>query len=116
MYSAEVGFTKVIQILTDAKKPIVAQNPQYDIAFLYEQFIAPLPDNFIDFCTEWKKQFPVIYDTKCINIEVDPIKGGKSNLEDLYHKCTSDKSYNNNLAFKFDTAAHAEFGNYDGTY
>ena len=27
MFSAEIGFTKVIQIMIDAKKPIIAHNP-----------------------------------------------------------------------------------------
>ena len=36
MYNAEVGFTRVIQMLIDAKKPLVAHNPQFDVAFLFE--------------------------------------------------------------------------------
>ena len=50
MYAQETGFTNVIQMLIDSKKPIVGHNPQYDVAFLYEQFIAPLPKSFIEFC------------------------------------------------------------------
>jgi len=74
-----------------------------------------LPATFIDFCTEWKKHFPIIYDTKCISIELNgPDKGGKIILEELYNRCMNDKSYNTNLVFKYDTAAHAEFGNYEG--
>jgi len=53
-------------MLIEAKKPIIAHNPQFDVQFLYEQFIAPLPATYLDFCTEWKKNFPVIYDTKVV--------------------------------------------------
>ena len=63
MYKAEIGFTQVIQALIDVKKPIIAHNPQMDILFVYEQFIAPLPDTFLEFCSEWRKLFPCIYDT-----------------------------------------------------
>lgn len=78
----------MIKILAAAKKPLVAQNPQYDMAFVYEQFIGPLPPTFIEFCVEWKKYFPILYDTKCVSIELTGAdKGGKTNLEDLYAKC-----------------------------
>ena len=69
MFDKETGFTKVIQMLIDAKKPLVGHNPQYDVAFMYEQFIGPLPDTFIEFCEEWRKSFPMTYDTKAIYSE-----------------------------------------------
>lgn len=71
MYEREQGFTQIVQMLINAKKPLVGHNPQYDVAFLYEQFIAPLPDTFIEFCQEWRKLFPVTYDTKCIFSEFE---------------------------------------------
>lgn len=87
------------------------------MAFLYEQFIGPLPATFIEFCVEWKKYFPVLYDTKCVSIELTGAdKGGKTNLEDLYEKCLKDKAVSNNLQFKFDVAAHLDFGKYQDTY
>ena len=36
MYKAETGFSRVVQMLIDAKKPMIGHNPMYDIAFIYE--------------------------------------------------------------------------------
>ena len=104
MYKAEIGFTQVIQILIDAKKPIIAHNPQMDILFVYEQFIAPLPDSFLEFCTEWKKHFPCIYDTRLI---------GKATLQAIFKKIGTDKKYQGNLAFGYDIEADQQFGKYE---
>lgn len=54
MYKSEIGFTRVMQMLIKAKKPLIAQNPQYDVGFLYEKFIAPMPSNYLSFCKEWR--------------------------------------------------------------
>ena len=113
MYNAEVGFTRVIQMLIDAKKPLVAHNPQFDVAFLFEQFIAPMPDSFIEFCLQWKKHFPIIYDTKALFYEVKQDVGRNfSNLEDIFKKVRTDKKYSNNLAVSFDISADEQFGSY----
>jgi len=94
MYSAEIGFTKVIKMLIDAKKPLVGHNPQFDICFLYEKFIAPLPETYLDFCREWRKNFPTLYDTKAVNFELSKdVTRNRSTLEDLYNKVMSDKKY-----------------------
>ena len=66
IFNAEIGFTKVIQIMIDAKKPIIAHNPQYDVGYLFEMFIAPTPPTYLEFCETWRKNFPLLYDTKCI--------------------------------------------------
>ena len=50
MFQAEIGFTKVVKMLIESKKPLVGHNPQYDLLFIHEKFIGPLPEDFIDFC------------------------------------------------------------------
>ena len=113
MFNAEIGFTKVIQLLIAAKKPLVAHNPEYDVTFLYEQFIAPLPASFIEFCRQWKSNFPVIYDTKVLFYEVKKEVGrNKSPLEDIFKKISTDKKYSNNLSVNFDIQAEEGFGKY----
>ena len=104
MYKAEIGFTQVIQALIDAKKPIIAHNPQMDILFVYEQFIAPLPDSFLEFCSEWRKLFPCIYDTRII---------GKATLEQCFSKIGTDKKYKGILGFAFDSDVDSQFATYE---
>lgn len=67
-----------------------------DILFVYEQFIAPLPESFLDFCAEWRKHFPCMYDTRII---------GKTMLEQIFHKIKTDKKYQGLLAFDYDREA-----------
>lgn len=91
----------------------MAHNPQYDVMFLYEQFIGPLPSSFIEFCKEWKQNFDAIYDTKAVFYEITRDVGrNKSALEDIFRKVRTDKKYNNNVAIKLDVRAEQAFGNY----
>ena len=62
----EKGFTKVIQFLKEAGKPIIGHNMFFDILFTYEKFIDQLPPTYKDFAKAWKKHFPTVYDTKCL--------------------------------------------------
>ena len=48
-YESELGFTKVMQILRKAKKPIVGHHMMMDTLFLFNQFHAKLPDTFSEF-------------------------------------------------------------------
>ena len=48
----------MIKHLIDAKKPIIGHNCIYDVAFLYHQFIERMPDNFEEFATKWRFNFP----------------------------------------------------------
>ncbi|EQC40151.1 hypothetical protein SDRG_02801 [Saprolegnia diclina VS20] len=59
-----IGFSKVIQLLSDAKKPIIGHNCLLDFVYLYHQFCAPLPATLREFKAELQTHFPTIYDTK----------------------------------------------------
>lgn len=47
-----MGFSLVVEMLAEAKKPIVGHNMIYDILYLYNQFVDELPDTYIDFITK----------------------------------------------------------------
>ena len=66
LFRKEYGFTRVINIITENKKPLVAHNCLYDIIYFYRQFIAPLPDTLKEFKEKWRTEFPETYDTKHI--------------------------------------------------
>ena len=88
-------------MLKDAKKPLIGHNPMYDIAFLYEQFIEPLPDSFIEFCCKWKENFPVIYDTKVL-YQLVPASEKRyviSILDNIFKIVQVEKQYSSNLTF-----------------
>lgn len=42
-----MGFTLVIEAIIKAKKPVVGHNCMYDWLYLYNQFIARLPETFL---------------------------------------------------------------------
>jgi poly(A)-specific ribonuclease len=61
-----MGFSLVVEALIKAQKPIIGHNMIYDIIYLYNQFIGPLPANYADFTNEWIACFPSLYDTKVL--------------------------------------------------
>ena len=75
-----------------------------DLLFVYEQFIGPLPEFFLDFCREWRKHFPCIYDTRIL---------GKATLEQIFSKISKDKKYQGHLAFAYDAETNEQFANYE---
>jgi len=85
LYKSEIGFTRVVQLLIASKKPLIGHNPQYDVCFLYEKFVAPLPETFIEFCCAWRKHFPVTFDTKVVFFELkkDPVYN-RSTLTNIF--------------------------------
>ena len=50
-----MGFSLIVEELIEAQKPLVGHNLIYDMGFFYDQFIAPLPDTFLDFTAAWRK-------------------------------------------------------------
>ena len=81
----ELGFTRVIEILSSAKKPIIGHNMLFDVAFIYEQFVAPLPGSYTEFATLWKNHFPLVYDTKTLAISSGEFQ--KTALSHLFYRC-----------------------------
>lgn len=74
---------------------------KFDLAFIYHQFYKEMPATYEEFSKSLNTDFlPVCYDTKCFSLHAG--KMGKSDLQHLYNKCTTDKKYNNNLCFEAD--------------
>ncbi len=44
-----MGFTRVIEILIDSKKPMTGHNMIFDLAFIINQFVSELPENYVKF-------------------------------------------------------------------
>ncbi|XP_077286285.1 pre-piRNA 3'-exonuclease trimmer-like [Arctopsyche grandis] len=65
-----LGFSHVVKLLEDNKKPLVFHNAFGDIAMFYNQFIAPLPASYKSFKREVHKLFPEIYDSKYIILKL----------------------------------------------
>lgn len=68
--NAMVGFSRVFQVLTLCKKPLVGHNVLTDLLLIYEKFHKPLPESFKDFKSELHDLFPLIHDTKFIAFEI----------------------------------------------
>ena len=45
----ELGFSRIIEIMIMSKKPLIGHNMLLDLMFLYEHFIADLPDTLEEF-------------------------------------------------------------------
>ena len=93
----------MIETVIKAGKPIVGHSLIYDIAFTVEQFMAEMPPTFEEFSKLWMASFPLTFDTKSLAYIQ---KFGRSDLDHLFYKMTTDKKYNNNLQFGFDKEGH----------
>jgi len=52
LYNREMGFSLVVKALIDSKKPIIGHNMIYDIIYLLNQFVMPLPADYAEFVKE----------------------------------------------------------------
>lgn len=84
-----LGFSRIIALLAESKKPIAGHNLFIDTIILHNQFIGPLPNKYKDFKKNIHNMFPILYDTKYLsNIMAKKLPYNecwKSNaLQDLY--------------------------------
>ncbi|CDW88855.1 c transferase [Stylonychia lemnae] len=112
LFNYELGFSRVIQIIIDSKKPIVGHNMMYDAVFIYRHFIGDLPNSFELFARSWLQRFPETYDTKAISLSTNYFY--QTDLKNLYNKCVNDKKLRNNLNISLDKEQDSIFGLYDG--
>lgn len=59
-----IGFARVIQAISESKKPVIGHNALLDFVYVFNQFYKPLPDTLAEFKQELLELFPKIYDTK----------------------------------------------------
>ncbi len=57
----ELGFSLVMEMLMEAKKPMVGHNMIYDMLFFYSQFIADLPATYSEFAQEVINYYFIFY-------------------------------------------------------
>eukprot|EP00794_Sanderia_malayensis_P013964 gene13964-15421_t len=94
LIQAQVGFSRVIQIISKAQKPIVGHNCLTDLLFICEKFHKPLPDLYTDFKSQLQDLFKEIYDTKHISMslrrtEREAALFNETCLEDLHAMLSS---------------------------
>lgn len=100
LFEYELGFSRIIELIIKAKKPIIGHNMFLDIMFLYQQFIADLPDTLEEFVHNFGFYFPVMYDTKAMAETLGFFT--QTTLNAMSNKCTSDKKFQNYLEFEYD--------------
>ena len=70
MFITEMGFSCVIEKLIEVQQhktvALVGHNMMYDVIYLYNQFIGPLPDSYSEFVKLWYACFPLTVDTKVL--------------------------------------------------
>eukprot|EP00742_Colponemidia_sp_Colp-10_P003893 GILJ01004146.1.p1 GENE.GILJ01004146.1~~GILJ01004146.1.p1 ORF type:complete len:560 (-),score=84.76 GILJ01004146.1:140-1621(-) len=106
-----VGFSVVIDMLISARKPLIGHNMLLDLAYLYGQFIQPLPPSLTEFKRQIHGLFPVIWDTKLI-VHVAKLDKlfSRTSLEHLFDECESHPDLMELCSFE-----HAEgFDRYEG--
>lgn len=57
-FLSQIGFTSIIQLLLECKKPIIGHNCYFDLMFLYSHFIELLPYKYSIFKKNLTKYFP----------------------------------------------------------
>lgn len=83
----------------------------YDWLYVYNQFVGPLPETYLQFSQEWNANFPHTYDTKVLAYNSKAFYN--TSLGQVYEKVTNDDKFKSNLKWRFDTKNACT--NYDGT-
>jgi hypothetical protein len=111
LFKLEMGMSLVIEEIIKSKKPLVGHNPMYDWLYVYNQFVAPLPNSYTDFIREWNSKFPTTFDSKVLAFK--SMAFYRTSLGDVFDKCTNDDKFKKMLKFQFDLKGGCV--NYDGT-
>lgn len=80
LMSYVLGFSQIIELLAEYKKPIIGHNMYLDTLLLHSQFIGPLPKRYSAFKKNINNLFPNMYDTKYISHEM----GRKLTLDEVW--------------------------------
>jgi len=105
-----MGFSLVVQAMIESKKPIIGHNCMYDWLYLFNQFIGPLPETYLQFSQQWHERFPYTYDTKVLAYNSKAFYN--TSLGQVYEKCVNDDKFKSNLRWRFDLSN--QFTNYEG--
>ncbi|KAG2501045.1 hypothetical protein HYH03_000864 [Edaphochlamys debaryana] len=121
------GFSQVLEALRDSRKPVVAHNAAFDLAYTLHQFFGPLPRTWAEYKSALGRAFPGgVYDTKHIAVQLASSYGlqlGDTSLGGLYGTVVDEQWLRNSgLAARRSASGlgpheilHAPgFGSYDG--
>lgn len=78
------GFSQVIELIIENKKPIVGHNCLFDLVRIYQQFIDDLPSTLERFRSQLHILFPEIYDTKLLALNLKRDQDHKSSGKQLH--------------------------------
>merc|ERR1712137_130095 len=76
-----IGFRRVVELMCEAKKPLLGHNMLLDLCHFYNAFIGALPQTAEEFRLGLLEPFPVLLDTKYMSSK---LTSGHTGLEDLY--------------------------------
>ena len=111
-FKQEIGFSKIIEILIESKKPMAGHHMIFDLAYLLNQFVEELPPTYIEFAKRIHEMFPMIYDSRTLSISINNSSNqtqDKTELKFLFDKVRKDKKYANNLSIVFDAEKDQRF-------
>lgn len=114
-----VGFRKVIDLISQSKKPMVGHNVFLDLCHMVNQFIAPLPQDVKDFKEMVHRRFPrwvswlarvrhhvlflidtqSVIDTKYLAAQAPDLAVSSSSLLETCICCVSSNFWDNLIAF-----------------
>lgn len=107
-YQEKIGFRRVFEMITQAKKPLIVHNGALDILFTLSAFQEELPEKYLDFKALVNRLFPIIYDTRLLLEKIpgfyedfDTFSPGKG-LKDLYGFLRTNTTTQVNLATGFE--------------
>lgn len=99
LFDEEYGFTYILDMLVEAKIPLVGHNMIFDVMFLYYQCIDDFPETYEEFRKSWHAHFPLTYDTKLLCSHAKGIK--KTWLSEAYDQCLENEQLAGNLQFEY---------------
>lgn len=108
----EMGFTRVVEMLIESRRPMVGHNMIHDLVYIYNQFIDVLPDTYINFAEQLNAKFPFIYDSRSLACNIQQSAAEKTELKYLYNRSLKDKKYANNVTIIMDKEKDPRFGTY----
>ncbi|KAI9305754.1 ribonuclease H-like domain-containing protein [Cunninghamella echinulata] len=88
-----IGFRRVIDLISESKKPLIGHNMLLDMCHIIGQFIQELPDTREEFINLAHQLFPIMIDTKYIAAttpEMKKVVSGATDLENLRYETSRD--------------------------
>ncbi|CAO3643359.1 unnamed protein product [Cunninghamella echinulata] len=88
-----IGFRRVIDLISESKKPLIGHNMLLDMCHIIGQFIQELPDTKEEFVNLAHQLFPIMIDTKYIAATTPEMKefiSGATDLENLRYETSRD--------------------------